>query len=102
MGPDALQIGAGLAQNPPNLKSHPQMLNRQSDNDPAGGGVSPRPTGPGPEGKKPRFTPGSPMPSAETPEEEEEHLPRIGTLARTRRLLMAALRVWELKRGIRD
>ncbi len=29
-------------------------------------------------------------------------LPRIGSLARTRRLLLAALRVWELKRGIRN
>ena len=33
---------------------------------------------------------------------DEEQLPRIGTLARTRRLLLAALRVWELKHGIRD
>ncbi|MGH8095027.1 MAG: hypothetical protein ACREIF_16400 [Chthoniobacterales bacterium] len=32
----------------------------------------------------------------------EERLPRIGTLIRTRRLLLAALRVWELKNGIRD
>lgn len=29
-------------------------------------------------------------------------MPGIGTLARTKRLIMAALRVWELKRGIRD
>ena len=29
-------------------------------------------------------------------------MPGIGTLARTKRLILAALRVWELKRGIRD
>ena len=29
-------------------------------------------------------------------------LPAPGTLARTRRLLLAALRLWELRRGIRD
>jgi hypothetical protein len=33
-------------------------------------------------------------------EEAESH--GGGTLARTKRLIMAALRVWELKRGIRD
>ena len=40
----------------------------------------------------------------ETPDETSapERLSRIGTIARTRRLLMAALRVWELKNGIRD
>ncbi|CAN5437195.1 hypothetical protein BH18VER2_BH18VER2_07020 [soil metagenome] len=32
----------------------------------------------------------------------EPTLPAIGTLARTRRLILAALRVWELKRGIRE
>ncbi len=42
-------------------------------------------------------------PSVQTHESsDEERLPRIGTLARTRRLLLAALRVWELKNGIRD
>ena len=43
-------------------------------------------------------------PSVPTDEssDDEERLPRIGTLARTRRLLLAALRVWELKHGIRD
>jgi hypothetical protein len=28
--------------------------------------------------------------------------PRVGTLARTRTLMLAALRVWELKQGIRE
>jgi len=32
----------------------------------------------------------------------EESIPAIGTMARTKRLIMAALRVWELKHGIRD
>ncbi len=32
----------------------------------------------------------------------ELRLPGIGTMARTKRLILAALRVWELKRGIRD
>jgi hypothetical protein len=32
----------------------------------------------------------------------EPPLSRIGSLARTRRLLLAALRVWELKHGIRN
>jgi hypothetical protein len=32
----------------------------------------------------------------------EISLPAAGTLGRTRRLLLAALRLWELKRGIRD
>ena len=30
------------------------------------------------------------------------HMPPAGTLARTKRLIMAALRVWELKQGIRE
>lgn len=34
--------------------------------------------------------------------DDEMHLPGIGTMARTKRLILAALRVWELKRGIRD
>ena len=34
--------------------------------------------------------------------EEDLQLPGIGTMARTKRLILAALRVWELKRGIRD
>lgn len=34
--------------------------------------------------------------------EDEEIRPAIGTLSRTKSLLLAALRVWELKQGIRD
>jgi len=33
---------------------------------------------------------------------EERRLPGIGTMARTKRLILAALRVWELKQGIRE
>ena len=33
---------------------------------------------------------------------EDIPLPAVGTLGRTRRLLLAALRLWELKRGLRD
>lgn len=33
---------------------------------------------------------------------DEPPIPAIGTMARTRRLILAALRVWELKRGIRE
>ena len=32
----------------------------------------------------------------------DENLPAVGTMARTKRLILAALRVWELKHGIRD
>jgi hypothetical protein len=32
----------------------------------------------------------------------EPELPGIGTMARTKRLILAALRVWELKQGIRE
>lgn len=32
----------------------------------------------------------------------EARLPGIGTMARTKRLILAAVRVWELKRGIRE
>jgi hypothetical protein len=36
-------------------------------------------------------------------EEEEDQLrPAVGTLARTKLLLLAALRVWELKNGYRS
>jgi hypothetical protein len=43
-------------------------------------------------------------PKSSSPREPdlEENLPAIGTMARTKRLIMAALRVWELKHGIRD
>jgi hypothetical protein len=33
---------------------------------------------------------------------EGEQLPAAGTMVRTKRLILAALRVWELKHGIRD
>lgn len=33
---------------------------------------------------------------------EEPTRPAVGTLTRTKSLLLAALRVWELKQGIRD
>jgi hypothetical protein len=33
---------------------------------------------------------------------EEPTRPAVGTLSRTKSLLLAALRVWELKNGIRD
>jgi hypothetical protein len=39
------------------------------------------------------------------PDENEEsvsRMPPAGSLARTKRLIMAALRVWELKQGIRE
>ena len=42
-----------------------------------------------------------PLPELDTVEEDLQ-VPGIGTLARTKRLILAALRVWELKRGIRD
>ena len=41
-------------------------------------------------------------PSALYNGDTDSPIPRVGTLARTRRLLLAALRVWELKHGIRD
>jgi hypothetical protein len=34
--------------------------------------------------------------------EDEPTRPAIGTLSRTKSLLLAALRVWELKQGFRD
>ena len=34
--------------------------------------------------------------------QEEPSYAAVGTLTRTKRLLLAALRVWELKHGIRD
>jgi hypothetical protein len=35
-------------------------------------------------------------------EEDEMVRPAVGTLSRTKTLLLAALKVWELKNGIRD
>ena len=34
--------------------------------------------------------------------DDEPTRPAVGTLTRTKSLLLAALRVWELKQGIRD
>ena len=36
------------------------------------------------------------------PGDENEVRPAVGTLSRTKSLLLAALRVWELKNGIRE
>lgn len=33
---------------------------------------------------------------------EDPQLPGVGTLARTKRLILAAVRVWELKRGLHN
>jgi hypothetical protein len=88
------------------LKSHPQILKQRSD-EAASGGNGPRGSGcrPAYGVRKHRSarTPQNHQPLEERAEEEkEERLPRVGSLARTKRLLMAALRVWELKNGIRD
>jgi hypothetical protein len=41
--------------------------------------------------------------SAPVDEDEDEIVrPGVGTLSRTKKLLLAALKVWELKNGIRD
>ena len=41
-------------------------------------------------------------PKATKEADEEPVRPAVGTLSRTKSLLLAALRVWELKQGIRD
>ena len=42
-------------------------------------------------------------PKAAPGEEDDEIMrPAVGTLSRTKSLLLAALKVWELKNGIRD
>ena len=42
-------------------------------------------------------------PKAVPGDEDEEFIrPAVGTLSRTKSLLLAALKVWELKNGIRD
>jgi hypothetical protein len=62
---------------------------------------------------RPKQARSRPKPAAKTeqeipnaPHDENEELfvqsPPAGTLARTKRLIMAALRVWELKQGIRE
>lgn len=48
--------------------------------------------------KKPKR---SPKAAAKNVDEEQKR-PAVGTLTRTKSLLLAALRVWELKQGIRD
>ncbi len=41
-------------------------------------------------------------PEKEVPNEGESAPPTVGRMERTRRLLLAALHVWELKRRVRD
>ena len=41
-------------------------------------------------------------PKATGAADDEPVRPAVGTLSRTKSLLLAALRVWELKQGIRD
>jgi len=41
-------------------------------------------------------------PKATKADDDEPIRPAVGTLSRTKSLLLAALRVWELKQGIRD
>jgi hypothetical protein len=41
-------------------------------------------------------------PKTATTEDDEPVRPAVGTLSRTKSLLLAALKVWELKNGIRD
>ncbi len=41
-------------------------------------------------------------PQAAAPAAKEARRPAIGSLSRTRNLLLAALRVWELKQGLRN
>ena len=48
--------------------------------------------------KKPKRSPRTAAKNAE----EEAKRPAVGTLTRTKSLLLAALRVWELKQGIRE
>ena len=57
--------------------------------------VRPRPKNKTPQKSKRR-------PKAAAGEEAEIVRPAVGTLSRTKSLLLAALKVWELKNGIRD
>ena len=50
--------------------------------------------------KKPKRSPK--LAAAAKIEEVEKTRPAVGTLTRTKSLLLAALRVWELKQGIRE
>ena len=45
---------------------------------------------------------GRPRKSAAQESDVRDHLPAVGTLTRTKSLLLAALRVWELKHRISD
>lgn len=45
---------------------------------------------------------GKGRPKKDAVAEDEVTRPAVGTLSRTKSLLLAALRVWELKQGIRD
>ncbi len=54
-----------------------------------------------PKRKKPKKTKRTPKASAKTAGEEPNRA-AVGTLTRTKSLLLAALRVWELKQGIRE
>jgi hypothetical protein len=84
------------------LKSRSQILKQRSD-DAASGGNRPRRSSLRIGKHRGERTPPNPHPFEESSDQEkEERLPRVRSLARTKRLLMAALRVWELKNGIRD
>jgi len=49
-----------------------------------------------------RFQNGSPFLALNSEADFEKPIPRTGTLTRTKALLLAAVRVWELKRGLRE
>ncbi len=53
-----------------------------------------------PKRKTPKKPKRSPKAAAKTG--DEPNRPAVGTLTRTKSLLLAALRVWELKQGIRE
>lgn len=54
-----------------------------------------------PKKKSPKKPKRSPKAAAKSGESEPTR-PAVGTLTRTKSLLLAALRVWELKQGIRE
>ncbi|HEY3602324.1 MAG TPA: hypothetical protein VGK72_10240 [Chthoniobacterales bacterium] len=58
--------------------------------------VRPRPKGRNKNARRPRK-------ASSTIEDDDDVIrPAVGTLSRTKTLLLAALKVWELKNGIRD
>jgi hypothetical protein len=69
-------------------------LNPSGHLDKSEAAVRPRP--------KPRSKPKRRRPKATTASDDEIVRPAVGTLSRTKSLLLAALKVWELKNGIRD